>query len=118
MIPQTTITLVVIAVVLILVITGIVTLIKMNSAEARDKKLRQKSTRIRGEVEQQAKEIKQRCEEDAISFETEAGKELKKALDNCDYLIRDGYRSTDTIEKVSAKLPELEQEARLASGVK
>lgn len=118
MIPQTTITLIVITLVLILVITGIITLIKMNSAEARDKKLRQKSTRIRGEVEQQAKEIRQRCEEDNISFKTEAGKKLKKALDNCDYLIRDGYRSTDTIEKVSASLPELEQEARLASGVK
>lgn len=118
MLTQTTITLVVITIILILVIAGIVTLIKMNSAEARDKKLHQKSTRIRSEVEQQAKEIKQRCEEDDISFETEAGKELKKTLDNCDYLIRDGYRSTDTIEKVSAKLPELEQEACLASGVK
>ena len=50
-------------------------------------------------------------------MQTPEGKDLDKVLKECDYLTRDGYRSTDRIEQLSQKLPALEEAAKNASGV-
>ena len=99
-------------------LAGLIALNKKFGPEAQEKRFREKSNQIRTEVEKQTSDIRKRCLKDNISLGTEAGQELTKALATCDYLIRDGYRSTDAIEKMSAVLPELEKNARAASGAK
>lgn len=115
MFTQSTITIIIIAIAALLLIAGLITIIQVTSAEA--KRFREKSTRIRGEVETQVQQTRQRIKDEGISLQTPEGKELDKVLEECDYLTRDGYRSTDKIEQLSQRIPELEQSARNASEV-
>lgn len=117
MFTKSTITIVIIAIAALLLIAGLITVIQVTSAEAKEKRFREKSTRIRGEVETQVQQARQRIKDEGISLKTPEGKDLDKVLKECDYLTRDGYRSTDRIEQLSQKLPALEEAAKNASGV-
>lgn len=115
MTTQLSITIGIIAVAVLLVIAVFLFIIMFNNDEKKDKRFRKKSEEIRSKVEKQVEEIRSRINEENINLETEAGEKLKASLRECDYLVRDGYRSTDKIEKVSAQLPALEEAARAAS---
>ena len=117
MFTQSTITIIIIAIAALLLIAGLITIIQVTSAEAKEKRFREKSTRIRGEVETQVQHTRQRIKDEGISLQTPEGKELDKVLKECDYLTRDGYRSTDRIEQLSQRIPKLEQAAKNASEV-
>ena len=117
MFTQSTITIIIIAIAALLLIAGLITIIQVTSAEAKEKRFREKSTRIRGEVETQVQQTRQRIKDEGISLQTPEGEGLDKVLKECDYLTRDGYRSTDKIEQLSQRIPELEQAAKNASGV-
>ena len=75
-----------------------------------------KSKKIREEVQQQVEQVRLNLKEKNISLQdTPEGKKLDKALRECDYLVRDGYRSTEKIERISSELPHLEKDCIAAA---
>lgn len=83
---------------------------KFNSEEARDKRFRRKSHEIRSKFEGQVNDIRKNVKDKGINLEdTPEGIKLNNTLRECDYLIRDGYRSLDKIQNMSKELPKMEQ---------
>ena len=78
----------------------------------REEKEHKRSAKIREEVSKQADTIAKNMKDNNVDMQaTEETRMLDKALKEIGYLSRDGRRSTDKIESVSAQLPELEKKA-------
>lgn len=75
-----------------------------------------KSKKVRDQVQHQVDQVRLNLKEKNISLQdTPEGQKLDKALRECDYLVRDGYRSTEKIKRISSEIPQLEKECITAS---
>lgn len=84
----------------------------------REEKSHKRSAKIREEVSKQADTIAKNMKDNNVDMQaTEETRMLEKALKEIGYLSRDGRRSTDKIESVSAQLPELEKKALASVGL-
>lgn len=84
----------------------------------REEKAHKRSAKIREEVSKQADTIAKNMKDNNVDMQaTEETRMLDKALKEIGYLSRDGRRSTDKIESVSAQLPELEKKALASVGL-
>lgn len=84
----------------------------------REEKAHKRSAKIREEVSQQADAIVKNMKEKNVDMQaTEETRMLEKAIKEIGYLSRDGRRSTDKIESVSAQLSELEKKALSSIGL-
>lgn len=101
----------------IIFLAGLVTFLFLaGNEEKKQRRAHMKSKKIRDEVQQQVEQVRLHLKEKGISLQdTPEGKKLDKALRECDYLVRDGYRSTEKIKRISSELPQLEKECITAS---
>lgn len=101
----------------IIFLAGLVTFLFLaGNEEKKQRRAHMKSKKIRDEVQQQVEQVRLHLKEKGISLQdTPEGKKLDKALRECDYLVRDGYRSTEKIERISSEIPQLEKECIAAA---
>lgn len=101
----------------IIFLAGLVTFLFLaGNEEKKQRRAHMKSKKIRDEVQQQVEQVRLHLKEKGISLQdTPEGKKLDKALKECDYLVRDGYRSTEKIERISSEIPQLEKECIAAA---
>lgn len=108
---STMITIGIVAVVIILLVGLVTFLFLAGNEEKKQCRAHMKSKKIRDRVQQQVEQVRLHLKEKGISLQdTPEGKKLDKALRECDYLVRDGYRSTEKIERISSEIPQLEKE--------
>lgn len=113
---STWITIGIVAVAIILLVGLVTFLFLAGNEEKKQKRVHMKSKKIRDRVQQQVEQVRLNLKEKNISLQdTPEGKKLDKALRECDYLVRDGYRSTEKIERISSELPHLEKECIAAA---
>ena len=96
----------------IIFLAGLVTfLLLAGNEEKKQRREHMKSKKVRDQVQHQVDQVRLNLKEKNISLQdTPEGKKLDKALKECDYLVRDGYRSTEKIERISSELPQLEKD--------
>lgn len=101
----------------IIFLAGLVTFLFLaGNEEKKQRRAHMKSKKIRDEVQQQVEQVRLHLKEKGISLQdTPEGKKLDKDLKKCDYLVRDGYRSTEKIERISSEIPQLEKECIAAA---
>lgn len=101
----------------IIFLAGLVTFLFLaGNEEKKQRRAHMKSKKIRDEVQQQVEQVRLHLKEKGISLQdTPEGKKLDKDLKECDYLVRDGYRSTEKIERISSEIPQLEKECIAAA---
>lgn len=101
----------------IIFLAGLVTFLFLaGNEEKKQRRAHMKSKKIRDRVQQQVEQVRLHLKEKGISLQdTPEGQKLDKALRECDYLVRDGYRSTEKIKRISSELPQLEKECITAS---
>lgn len=101
----------------IIFLAGLVTFLFLaGNEEKKQRREHMKSKKIRDRVQQQVEQVRLHLKEKGISLQdTPEGQKLDKALRECDYLVRDGYRSTEKIKRISSELPQLEKECITAS---
>lgn len=107
---STWITIGIVAVAVILLVGLVIFLFLAGNEEKKQRRAHMKSKKIRDRVQQQVEQVRLNLKEKNISLQdTPEGKKLDKALRECDYLVRDGYRSTEKIERISSEIPQLEK---------
>lgn len=101
----------------IIFLAGLVTFLFLaGNEEKKQRRAHMKSKKIRDRVQQQVEQVRLHLKEKGISLQdTPEGQKLDKALRECDYLVRDGYRSTEKIKRISSEPPQLEKECITAS---
>ena len=101
----------------IIFLAGLVTFLFLaGNEEKKQRRAHMKSKKIRDQVQHQVDQVRLNLKEKNISLQdTPEGQKLDKALRECDYLVRDGYRSTEKIKRISSELPQLEKECITAS---
>lgn len=108
---STWITIGIVAVAFILLVGLVTFLLLAGNEEKKQRRAHMKSKKIRDNVQQQVEQVRLHLKEKNISLQdTPEGKKLDKALRECDYLVRNGYRSTEKIERISSDIPQLEKE--------
>lgn len=113
---STWITIGIVAVAIILLVGLVTFLFLAGNEEKKQKRAHMKSKKIRDRVQQQVEQVRLHLKEKGISLQdTPEGQKLDKALRECDYLVRDGYRSTEKIERISSEIPQLEKECIAAA---
>lgn len=99
------------AIAVIFLASLIIFLFLSGNEEKKQRRAHMKSKKIRDNVQQQVEQVRLHLKEKGISLQdTPEGKKLDKALRECDYLVRDGYRSTEKIERISSEIPQLEKD--------
>lgn len=107
---STLITIGIVAVVIILLVGLVTFLFLAGNEEKKQRRAHIKSKKVRDNVQLQVEQVRSSLKEEGISLQdSPEGQELDKALRECDYLVRDGYRSTDKIERISSEIPQLEK---------
>lgn len=100
------------AIAVIFLASLIIFLFLSGNEEKKQRRAHMKSKKIRDNVQQQVEQVRLHLKEKGISLQdTPEGKKLDKALRECDYLVRDGYRSTKKIERISSEIPQLEKDS-------
>lgn len=101
----------------IIFLAGLVTFLFLaGNEEKKQRRAHMKSKKVRDQVQHQVDQVRLNLKEKNISLQdTPEGQKLDKALRECDYLVRDGYRSTEKIKRISSELPQLEKECITAS---
>ena len=101
----------------IIFLAGLVTFLFLaGNEEKKQRRAHMKSKKVRDQVQHQVEQVRLHLKEKNISLQdTPEGQKLDKALRECDYLVRDGYRSTEKIKRISSELPQLEKECITAS---
>lgn len=113
---STWITIGIVAVAVVFLASLVIFLFLSGNEEKKQRRAHMKSKKIRDNVQQQVDQVRLNLKEKNISLQdTPEGQKLDKALRECDYLVRDGYRSTEKIERISSELPHLEKECIAAA---
>lgn len=114
-----TVIIIVFIIAVIMILAGVSLYVLSDSFYFRkEEKAHKKSSKIREEVSQQADAIVENMKKNNVDMQaTEETRMLEKAIKEIGFLSRDGRRSTDKIESVSAKLPELEKKALSSVGM-
>lgn len=101
----------------IIFLAGLVTFLFLaGNEEKKQRRAHMKSKKVRDQVQHQVDQVRLNLKEKNISLQdTPEGQKLDKALRECDYLVRDGYRSTEKIERISSEIPQLEKECIAAA---
>lgn len=101
----------------IIFLAGLVTFLFLaGNEEKKQRRAHMKSKKVRDQVQHQVDQVRLNLKEKNISLQdTPEGQKLDKALRECDYLVRDGYRSTEKIKRISSEIPQLEKECIAAS---
>lgn len=103
---STMITIGIVAVAIIFLVGLITFLLLAGNEEKKQKRAHMKSKKVRDQVQHQVDQVRLNLKEKNISLQdSPEGQKLDKVLRECDYLVRDGYRSTEKIEKISSELP-------------
>ena len=104
------------AIAVIFLASLIIFLFLSGNEEKKQRRAHMKSKKIRDNVQKQVEQVRLHLKEKGISLQdTPEGKKLDKDLKECDYLVRDGYRSTEKIERISSEIPQLEKECIAAA---